>query len=143
MSGPGEVIYVAQYGWIMRSLPLAAACMLAIFRPSIVGIWRSEGWLLGSGLAAAYVIVGLAVLEVFIRRTVFRNNGVSQRSMFGRRRFLAYERIREMIIKPGESLTLKAVNSPGLRVHSKEGSPEGIVDAIKPFLNSEIRVVRL
>lgn len=92
MNGPPAsptVVYVARYPWPFRIITLAGAGMFAVLRPSIVGIWRSEGWYFGLGLMGVYLLVGLAVLETFVRRTAFTEASVHQRSMFGFTRFIS------------------------------------------------------
>lgn len=63
--------------------------------------------------------------------------------MFGFTRFIPYDQIQELVlvIQRGEALILKSKNSQTLKVHAKEGDPEAIIEAIRQYLDPEIRVV--
>lgn len=141
MQAPSPVVYVARYPWLFRLIALVGVGMFAVLRPNVIETWQAEGWFFGLGLMAVYLLIALAVLETFVRRTTFTNAGVHQRSMFGFTRFIAYSHIRELTIRRGEALILKSENGRSVKIHAKEGDPEVIIEAMRPFLDPETRVV--
>ncbi len=140
MRTSSAVVYVARYPWLFRLFSVAGAILFATLRPSVAETWRSEGWFFGVGLTCVYVLIAAAVLETFVRKTTFTREGVYHRSMVGITQRLAYTDIRELIIRRGEALVIKS-DRGSLKIHAKEGSPEAIIEAARPYLNPDIRVV--
>lgn len=135
-----SVVYVARYPWAFRLVSVAGTALFAALHPSVPETWRSEGWYFGLGLACVYLLIAAAVLETFVRKTTFTGEGVYQRSMIGTTQRLAYSDVRELIIRRGEALVIKSERR-SLKIHAKEGSPEAIIEAARPYLNPDIRVV--
>jgi len=141
MKETSAVLYVARYKWPFRLVAVAAVVLLAILRPSVSGMWRESGWFFGVATVVAYGVVAGAVLETFVRQTWLTEQGIHQRSMFGQVRFVPYGQVQELVIEPDEALVVKCQNGRRLKVHAKEGHPEAIIEAMRRFLDPEIRVV--
>jgi len=136
-----SAVYVARYHWPFRLTAVGLAALVGLLRQSVPAIWRSEGWFLGVGLIFIYILAGLFLLETFIRKTWFTESGIRQRSLFGRTRFISYRHVKELVIQSDEALVVKYGRNQCLKVHAKEGDPQAIIEAARPFLNPEIRVI--
>lgn len=137
--GSRKIIYTGRYGWFLRLVPWVTVGMILILLPSIPQIWRQD-WILGLGVCLAYLISGAALLETHMRKTIFTDSGIYQRTMFGAGRLILYAQVCELVIRRGESLIIKSQQGKSLKIHAKEGGPEDIVQTIEPFLSPETRV---
>ena len=137
MKGTSGFLYVARYKWPLRLIAIGLALLLALLRPSVPEIWRSSGWFFGGGLIFLYGLAAAFLLEVFVRRTWLTNRGIFQRSMFGK------TKIQELLIQRDEALIVNCQGEQPLKVHAMEGNAEAIIEAMKPFLASEIHVVTI
>lgn len=135
------VRYVARYKWPFRLIAVLFAALLAVIRPGFGAIWKEDGWLFGIGALIAYAFAVAGLLESFIRQTWLTSSGFYQRSMFGRTRFVPYADVAELVIHRDEALVVKCRNKQHLKVHAKEGEPEAIIEAARPFLDADTRVV--
>ncbi len=138
-----SVLYVARYKWPFRVIAVGLAMLLIVLRPGVRETWESSGWFFGVGLAFVYVIALLGLLETFLRQTWFTESGIHYRSLFGRTTFVAYTQVRELVIENDEALIIKYDNSRCLKVYAKEGDPEAIIEAMRRFLNPDIRVITI
>ncbi|MBI4905288.1 MAG: hypothetical protein HY820_16765 [Acidobacteria bacterium] len=143
MSQSCAVLFTARYKWPFRLVAVIGVVLLAILRPSVIGMWRESGWFFGGAVVVTYVVVVGAVMETFLRQTWLTNEGIHQRSMFGQVRFIPYGQVQELVIERDEALLVKYQNGRRLKVHAKEASPEAIIEAARPFLSPEIRVITL
>lgn len=141
MSESSGILHVARYKWPFRLAAVGLALILALLRPSVPDIWRSSGWFFGGGLIFLYGLAVLFILEVFVRQTWLTGTGIHQRSMFGQTRFVPYGQIQELVIRRDDALLVKYQNSRSLKVHAKESDPEVVIEAMRQFLDPEIRVV--
>jgi uncharacterized membrane protein YobD (UPF0266 family) len=141
MKESAGLLYVARYKWPFRLVAIGFAALLAVLRPSVSGMWKESGWFFGVAVVIAYVFAISGLLETFVRQTWLTDTGIHQRSMFGQTRFVPYAQIQELVIERDEALVVKYQNRRRLKVHAKEGNPEAIIEAARPFLNPEIRVV--
>jgi hypothetical protein len=141
MKGTSGFLYVARYKWPLRLIAIGLAMLLALLRPSVPEIWHSSGWFFGGGLIFLYGLAAAFLLEVFVRRTWLTDQGIFQRSMFGKTRFVPYGQIQELLIQRDEALVVNYQGKQPLKVHAMEGDGEAIIEAMKPFLASEIHVV--
>lgn len=103
--------------------------------------WREDGWFFGLGVIVVYAFAFLGLLDVFVRRTWLTDAGMFQRSMFGATKFAPYGQIQELLIKRDEALIVKYRGDRSLKIHAKEGDPEAVIEAMRQFLDPEIRVV--
>ena len=78
-----------------------------------------------------------------MRRTWLTDQGIFQRSMFGRTRFVPYGQIQELLIQRDEALVVNYQGEQPLKVHAMEGNAAAIIETMKPFLASEIHVVTI
>lgn len=140
MKQPAEVLYVARYRWPFRMVAVLFAALFVFLRPSVTKMWEDSGWFIGLAVLVAYLFAVLGLLETFVRQTWLTSTGIHQRSMFGQTRFVPYGQIQELVIKRDEALLVKYQNNRSVKVHAKEGDPEAIIDAARPFLNPDIRV---
>jgi hypothetical protein len=143
MGQPAGVLHVARYKWPFRFAAIGLAVLLALLRPSVLDIWRSSGWFFGGGLIFLYGLAVLFLLEVFVRQTWLTDIGIHQRSMFGQTRFVPYGQVQELVIERDEALLVKYQSNRSLKVHAKEGDPEAMIEAMRQFLDPEIRVVTI
>lgn len=141
MNNSANVLYIARYGWLWRILSIASTCIFAYFLPYIDQYWHSEGWIIGLGFIACCLMVTLVLGDIFIRKTVFTEAGIYQRSRFGSSRFFTYQQLQELIIEYEDALIIKNKNGQRIKVFEKEGNSEKIIKVIKPFLNSDIRII--
>ena len=141
MSESSAVLYVARYKWPFRLVAVGFAMLMAVLRPSAPQMWRESGWLIGVAVVTAYVFALGGMLETFVRQTWLTDMGIHQRSMFGQTRFIPYAEVQELLIERDESLVVKYQNNRRLKVHAKEGHPEAIIEAMRRFLDPEIRVI--
>ena len=140
MSQSSGVLHVARYKWPFRFAAIGLA-LLRLLRPSVSDIWRSNGWFFGGPLIFLYGLAVLFLLEAFVRQTWLTDIGIHQRSMFGHTRFVPYGQIQGLVIERDEALLVNFQNNRSLKVHAKEGDPEAIIEAMRQFLDPEIRVV--
>lgn len=138
---PHGVVYVARYKWPFRVMAVALGALIVWLRPNISETWQSSGWFFGVGLVFLYGLAAASLLETFVRQTWLTDTGIHQRSMFGQVRFVPYSQVQELVIEPDEALLVKCRNGRRLKVHAKEGHPEAIIEAMRRFLDPEIRVV--
>lgn len=143
MRESSAVLYVARYKWPFRLIAVAGVVLLAVLRPSVSEMWRESGWFFGVATVVAYVVVAGALLETFVRQTWLTEHGIHQRSMFGAVKFVPYGHVQELVIERDEALIVKYESGRRLKVHAKEGAPDAIIEAARPFLNPEIRVVTI
>lgn len=143
MSESSVVLYVARYKWPFRLVAVGFALLMAVLRPGVPEIWRESGWFFGVAVVIAYVIAIGGVLETFVRQTWLTATGIHQRSMFGQMKFVPYGQVQELVIERDEALVVKYRDNRRLKVHAKEGAPDAIIEAARPFLNPEIRVVTI
>lgn len=61
--------------------------------------------------------------------------------MFGQTRFVRYGQIQELVIERDEALLVKYQGNRSLKVYAKECDPEIVIEAMRQFLDPEIRVV--
>ena len=141
MRESSAVLYVARYKWPFRLVAVAGAVLLAVLRPSVAEMWRDSGWFFGIAAVVAYIVVAGSLLETFVRQTWLTDTGIHQRSMFGQIRFIPYAEVQELLIERDEALVVKYRNNRRLKVHAKEGHPEAIIEAMRRFLDPEIRVI--
>ncbi|MBE7542344.1 MAG: hypothetical protein M9913_13255 [Bryobacteraceae bacterium] len=141
MMNPHGVVYVARYKWPFRLMAVALASLLVWLRPSVSETWQSSGWFFGVGLVFLYGLAASGLLETFVRQTWLTDTGIHQRSMFGQTRFIPYAEVQELLIERDEALVVKYQNNRRLKVHAKEGHPEAIIEAMRRFLDPEIRVI--
>jgi hypothetical protein len=138
---PHDVVYVARYKWPFRLMAVGLAALLVWLRPGVPETWQSSGWFFGVGVIFLYGLAAAFLLETFVRQTWLTDTGIHQRSMFGQVRFVPYGEVQELIIEPDEALLVRCQNGRRLKVHAKEGHPEAIIEAMRRFLDPEIRVV--
>jgi uncharacterized membrane protein YobD (UPF0266 family) len=141
MTSPQSVVYVARYKWPFRVMAVVLGVIIVWLRPSISETWQSSGWFFGVGLVFLYGLAVAFLLETFVRQTWLTDKGIHQRSMFGQTRFIPYAEVQELLIERDEALVVKYQNSRRLKVHAKEGHPEAIIEAMRGFLDPEIRVI--
>jgi len=122
-------------------MAIAFAVLIAVLRPSVSEMWQESGWFFGMATVVAYVVGVGGVLETFVRQTWLTESGIHYRSPFGRTTFVAYKRVRELVIEPDEALVIQYDSNRRLKVYAKEGDPEIIIEAMRRFLNPEIRVI--
>ena len=143
MREPAGALYVARYKWPFRLVAVGFAALLAVLRPNIAETWKMDGWFFGVGAVLAYGFAVSGLLEMFVRQTWLTEKGIFQRSMFCVTKFVPYGHVQELVIERGEALVVKYENNRRLKVHAKEGNPEVIIKAVRPFLNPDIRVVTI
>lgn len=141
MRESAAVLYTARYMWPFRLVAVGLALLMAVLRPSVPEMWRESGWFFGVAVVIAYVVAVGAVLETFVRQTWLTERGIHQRSMFGQTTFVPYAHVQELVIEGGDALVVKYQSNRRLKVHAKEGRPESIIEAMRRFLDPEVRVV--
>lgn len=141
MGESSAVLYVARYKWPFRLVAVAGVALLALLRPSVPEMWRESGWFFGAATVVAYVVVVGALLETFVRQTWLTERGIHQRSLFGTTRFIPYDRVQELEVHREEALLVKCPDKRRIKIHAKEADPEAMIEAMRRFLDPEVRVV--